>query len=116
MLPAVSCPRSRDISSGRRHNCAGDSCRLNARLLGQSRAGLRRNRDLPSLCVLFVFAFLTSIAMACFARLRLRGRNWRYWSFLAIKMAFVIAMASLLWIEVGFSVRRQIANDTARIL
>jgi hypothetical protein len=62
------------------------------------------------------FGLLISLIIVLQARVPLGGHDWRYWSFLLLKSAALVAMLSVLWIEGGFALRRHLANDTVRAL
>ncbi|MDR3718607.1 MAG: hypothetical protein P4K98_07380 [Bryobacteraceae bacterium] len=63
-----------------------------------------------------VFALGIAILTVAFRHLRLRGRSWRYWIFLAAKIALSLTLVTLAWIELSALVRSQIPPSTFRIL
>ena len=63
-----------------------------------------------------VFALFVSFIIAVRCRARLSGHDWRYWSFLLLKTGALVAILSLVWIEGGYLLRRNLSNDTVRAL
>jgi hypothetical protein len=64
----------------------------------------------------FVFAIAIAVLFMAFRHLRIRSSGWRYWSFLTTKIALVMTLVPLLWIELSALVRAQIAPSTGRLL
>jgi hypothetical protein len=63
-----------------------------------------------------VFAVAIAVLFMAFRHLRLRACGWRYWSFLTTKIALVMTLVPLLWIELSALVRAQLAPSTGRLL
>ncbi len=55
---------------------------------------------------------LTLLVMGC---LSLRARGWRYWSFLALKVAGAFVLIPLFWVEAGTATRSHIAAEGWRV-
>jgi hypothetical protein len=56
---------------------------------------------------------LSVLAAGCFT---LRGRGWRYWTFLFFKALAFMVLLPLIWVELGTTLRHQFASVTGRIL
>jgi hypothetical protein len=84
-------------------------------LLGWMTSGFAYTRTIPDENDrIFGHAFLMSFAMAAavflvvFRGVPLRGRGWRYWTFLTLKTTLVLLFTTLVWIEGGAAVRAAI--------
>jgi hypothetical protein len=63
-----------------------------------------------------VFALAIAILFLAFRHLHLRACGGRYWSYLTAKIALVMTLVPLAWIELSALVRSQIAPSTLRLL
>jgi hypothetical protein len=61
-------------------------------------------------------ALTTAIAVLAAGCFTLRGRGWRYWTFLLLKASTVIVILPLVWVELGTMLRHQFHSVAGRAL
>jgi hypothetical protein len=66
--------------------------------------------------LLILFALLVGCCLVAFARPPLHRYNWRYWSFLAAKLAMVLVLLPVLWLEATLVVRELLSNSALRLI
>jgi hypothetical protein len=63
-----------------------------------------------------VSALTTGLFCAVVARLHVALGGWRYWSFLSFKLASVLVLGPLVWIEGGAWLRSVLPNEGSRVI
>ena len=62
-----------------------------------------------------LLALTTGLALLVVGCVALRGRGWRYWMFLALKIVGVFIVVPLFWVEAGTATRAHIHAESWRV-